>query len=247
MEYRLERLDDRTCRIVEYDASASVYMYLLAGDREAVLIDSGFGTNPLDKICGALTDRPVSVVLTHAHADHIGGCGRFERVLLHEADAPLYRLHGAGELRRRFTGDPLYPVRERPELFAGEPVLDLGGRTVRVLETPGHTVGSVCLLDVERRRLFAGDSCCRAHVLLQMEYSAGLEAFAGSMRKLLDHGGGYDEIWPGHHAVPVGKEIPRQFLEAAEGLLNGTLRGSAAELPMGQARLLEYGEIGVEY
>ena len=118
---------------------------------------------------------------------------------------------------------------------------------MEVIATPGHSVGSVCFLDRERRQMFTGDTCCKAHVLLQLDHAAPIEIFLDSIRKLLDLQDYYDITWPGHHEKPVGKDVIRQFLAAAEGLLSGMMEGREIEHPAGKCRLLEYRDIGIEY
>lgn len=249
MQYRTEQLDQHTWLIEEYNETSSVYMYLLEGEREALLIDTGNGTIPLEEICRELTSLPVTVALTHGHADHIGGTGHFENVWIARADEPLYRLHSTDELRRIFAGAEYAPAKAAEELqfFEEGRVFDLGGRTVEVIATPGHSVGSVCFLDRERRQMFTGDTCCKAHVLLQLDHAAPIEIFLDSIRKLLDLQDYYDITWPGHHEKPVGKDVIRQFLAAAEGLLSGMMEGREMEHPAGKCRLLEYRDIGIEY
>ena len=249
MQYRTEQLDQHTWLIEEYNETSSVYMYLLEGEREALLIDTGNGTIPLEEICRELTSLPVTVALTHGHADHIGGTGHFENVWIARADEPLYRLHSTDELRRIFAGAEYAPAKAAEELqfFEEGRVFDLGGRTVEVIATPGHSVGSVCFLDRERRQMFTGDTCCKAHVLLQLDHAAPIEIFLDSIRKLLDLQDYYDITWPGHHEKPVAKDVIRQFLAAAEGLLSGMMEGREIEHPAGKCRLLEYRDIGIEY
>lgn len=71
MNYFVETLDRDTWFLKEYNESASAYMYLLKGTKRALLIDSGFGTIPLRAICEKLTDLPITLALTHGHADPI--------------------------------------------------------------------------------------------------------------------------------------------------------------------------------
>lgn len=248
MKYRVEQIDSQTWLIEEYDDRTSVYMYLLTGVREAVLLDTGLGSFPLKQVCEKLTDLPITVILTHGHVDHIGGSGMFERVYLHKADKELYQLHKNDQMRKLYSQeDHLLPVKEDVLLLEGTESFDLGGRTLRIVETPGHSVGSVCILDEERRWLFVGDTCCKAHVLLQLEYSASLETYIESMQKLLALESEYDLIWPGHHSKPVSKEIPRQFLEASELLRDGKLESLSIKTMRGTARLAEYKDVGIEF
>lgn len=247
MKYRIEKLNEQTWCIEEYDETASAYMYLLTGTEKALLIDTGFGTISLREICEKLTHLPVTVALTHGHVDHIGGTGAFKEVWLAEEDAELYKAHSKEEVRRIFTQDVLLPVKETCYYFSMEMVFELGDREIRVIKTPGHSVGSVCFLDEKNRWMFTGDTCCKAHVLLQMEYAATMQEYRRSLQTLIDLESCYDITWPGHHSKPVEKQVIHDFLTAVDGILDGTMEGRMVELPMGSARLLEYKEIGIEY
>jgi hydroxyacylglutathione hydrolase len=107
----------------------------------------------------------VSVVHTHAHFDHVLGAGDIARatraeILLHAEDRWLY--DNVGEQLRLFGMDPLKTTLTAPtRALVGGEVLSFGRREARVLHTPGHTPGSVCLyLETtgERPILFAGDT-----------------------------------------------------------------------------------------
>ena len=78
MEYqnlRAESVPKHITRIIDTD----VYLYLLEGQRKACLIDTGHGNGDnLKKVVETLTDKPVFVILTHNHEDHIGGSGWFK-------------------------------------------------------------------------------------------------------------------------------------------------------------------------
>ena len=247
MKYRVEKLNEQTWCIEEYDGNASAYMYLLTGNEKALLIDTGFGTIPLRKICEELTGLPVTVALTHGHVDHIGGTGAFEEVWLAGEDAELYKVHSQKDVRRIFTQDTLFPVKENCRYYAENMEFELGERNIHVIKTPGHSVGSVCLLDGKNRWMFTGDTCCKAHVLLQMDYAATMQEYCKSLQTLIDLEPLYDITWPGHHSKPVEKQVIHDFLTAVDGILDGTMAGADVELPMGRAKLLTYREIGIEY
>ena len=78
-------------------------------------------------------------------------------------------------------------------------ILDLGGRTLQVLHTPGHTVDSICLLDSDSRIMFTGDTIDTGPIYAQFEESS-IDAFAASTQKLLAHAGAVDVLFSAHGA-----------------------------------------------
>ena len=90
-EHKINKLSDHITQITD---PTGVYLFLVEGDKEAVLIDTGVGFAGLRETVEGLTDKPLSVILTHMHPDHAGGTAAFEKVWLHPAD-----LHMTGEMQ----------------------------------------------------------------------------------------------------------------------------------------------------
>ena len=245
MGYTIQTLDDRTW-LIEEEAECNVYMYLLAGQERAILLDTGYGTIPLGEITASLTSLPVTVLCTHGHFDHIGGNGWFSHVMMHGADRELYHQHRL-EVRRIAPHATAPEAPEELDWFEGTMTLDLGGRTLEVFPTPGHTKGCVTVLDVERRWLFTGDTCCKAAVLLNFDHSADLATYRESVAAILERQPRYDTTWPSHHAKPVGPEIPAQFLTASDLLLEGKAQGTEIPHPFGAAKMFAYQDIMIMY
>jgi glyoxylase-like metal-dependent hydrolase (beta-lactamase superfamily II) len=158
----VEAIDPLTYAIGEPRYYQGNYSYLILGTSRAVLFDAGSGNRDIVPVVRALTPLPVTVVPSHLHFDHVGALGRLDRTALLDV----------GELRRRarrgwieleryeFLGfaDGLRPPRFQVDEWWPEGlVLELGGRRVKVLRTPGHTPTSLSLYDAERRELFCGD------------------------------------------------------------------------------------------
>ena len=245
MGYIIQALYDKTW-LIEEEAQCNVYMYLLAGSEKAVLIDAGYGTIPLNEIVTSLTDLPVTVLCTHGHFDHIGGLGFFPTALMHSADRNLYHQH---RLEVRNIAPNCIAPDSPAELdwFDGSMTLDLGGRTLEVFPVPGHTKGCVAIIDAERRQIFTGDTCCKAAVLLNFDHSADLATFRNSIVSILAQQDRFDTTWPSHHAKPVGIEIPQQFLEASDLLLEGKAEGQEIPHPFGAAKMFGYKDICIMY
>jgi len=138
------------------------YAYLILGDKRALLFDSGTGTRDISPVVASLTHLPVTVMVSHLHFDHLGGIAPFHHVAL--IDLPDTRADVSGGRfspgRYEYSGfvDGLSP----PSIAVSEwvkpgNVIDLGGRKLIVLSTPGHTPSSSALYDPSTHRLFIGD------------------------------------------------------------------------------------------
>ena len=189
-------------------------VYLVEGDDRAVLIDAGAYMPTLDKAVATLTDKPVMVALTHGHGDHVGGIGCFPEVWIQELDAPMIT---AG--REPYQGEVHY-------LADGE-VIDLGGRQLEVLYTPGHTSGSITFFDKEHHYGFSGDAFGSTNLLL----------FTNSFRTLIEtctrtadymQKNGIDKLYPGHYGGPNVETLQRvlDMKKMSEELLAGKRKGT---------------------
>jgi enterochelin esterase-like enzyme/glyoxylase-like metal-dependent hydrolase (beta-lactamase superfamily II) len=205
-------------------------MYLVAGQERALLIDTGWGTGDLYAHITTLTSLPVMVVNTHGHRDHTSGNGQFAEVYIHTADLPLVQESSAR----------LIPI------YDGY-VFDLGERDVRVIGVPGHSPGSICLLDKEARILFSGDSPRPGPIWLHLETSLTVQAFHRSLSRLRTFAGDFDVIAPSHgEPQPVGSLLD-DLIACAEKILSGEEVGQPQETRFGEGLLAEHGTAGIMY
>lgn len=195
------KVDAQTWRIEE----GFVRAFLLAGTEKALLIDTGMTLKNAREIAEGLTDRPVELCNTHGDPDHIGGNAAFEHVYMHPAEEPNYRAFGGpGEI---------VPVRE------GD-VLELGGRALEIIELPGHTPGSIALLDRSRRVLISGDPVQDGRIFM---FGPGrdLQQYYASLRKLQKRIADFDEIWPAHGSCPLSPAQIEKLIVGTERVLAG--------------------------
>lgn len=170
---------NRVCPGVTHIRDAmGVCMTLIEGETAALLVDTGYGTENVGRfITELIGNKPLKVLLTHHHHDHTLGAYTFRSLpdcecMMIPEDAPAFHIYNGKEKRRQV----LLQAQSKgligtdalsEELFlAGECELpasaapgdiNLGGLTARVIDCPGHTPGSACVLIVERKLLLTGD------------------------------------------------------------------------------------------
>ena len=149
-----------------------VLSYLVLGADRALLVDTGFGLSDLKAYVRTLTDLPLTVMNTHVHPDHSGGNGQFDVVYVGEHETPetdggvlFYNIPGQRDACDAVKRGGSYRF---VHLRDGEGI-DLGNRTLRVVEIPGHTKGSIALFDENTHLLLSGDA-----ILKRVFYGAGV-------------------------------------------------------------------------
>lgn len=223
---------------------ALVNSYLLIGSQSCLLIDCGLGIGNLLEDVQLITDKPLQVVLTHGHFDHIGGSALFPSVKLPSEDHPQFKYWYQQlvdtDLLEKYILTRL-PVRS-PETDPNELLMmnthfgeyhlqtlqnsqfiDLGNRKIEVIHTPGHTIGSVCFLDEESKILFTGDMCNEESLLLNFDdFSASVKTYNESMRKLWNRKQEYNFLGLGHSPMMLGnKSLIPEYIRATDELLAG--------------------------
>lgn len=187
-------------------------LYLVEGSEKALLIDTGTKITALDSIVGLITQKPLFVAVTHIHVDHAGNMNDFDDVYYHPADtALLHRL-------------PAYPG--RVHFLSEGDVFDLGNRKIDVLLMPGHTPGSVVLLDRQSGSCFTGDAFGSGQVWMQLRPHVSMAVYAESCRRMEKlMGEGITKIYCGHYPYlkkALGKDDITAMRQLAEQLSAGT-------------------------
>ncbi len=184
------------------DAAFDVNLYL-AKSRTALLIDAGTGVRSheiLQLLKEMLGDVPLrQFILTHRHVDHTGGAKAVSEVFqlnprLSVDDAPSV-LQGD----KKSTGATLFGIRLEPvtvEVVGYGETIDLGDVELEVLHTPGHTVGSVCILG-EEGSIFTGDTLFAYGGVGRWDLETGSYSDLLSSLKTLESLG-VENLYPGH-------------------------------------------------
>jgi glyoxylase-like metal-dependent hydrolase (beta-lactamase superfamily II) len=263
VSYTANKIDDNTYIIEQFFASSKCVSYLLAGREKALLIDTvSFFDDGFKPLIDSLTDKPVTVLCTHAHFDHIGSNHLFPEVYLHEDDRKVLALHTDSAYltkltRERLPGIVRWRIHKELEhaLNTHAPdaryhyirdghVFHLGGREPEVIATPGHSAGSICVLERQTRRLYSGDTVCELGILLNLDGSLSIGVYLASVERLTEIAETYDEIWPGHHKCPIDKAYLDEYAACARGILNGSLPPKKQK---GGEAATVYKRIGIAY
>ena len=202
--------------------------YLVLGEERALLIDTGMGVGSIKEIVDELTALPVTVINTHGHPDHAGGNAEFAPALMCPAEFDVYEKMATKEFRiddvsRMPGGDKaaakLQPTGPAPVPVEDGAVIDLGGRKLKVIYTPGHTHGSICVYDEKTGALFTGDNVQANTTTVREWNSATVEDLAESLKKVAALNP--TRILGGHRPNVNGPELLGRVLACAENVVNG--------------------------
>lgn len=200
----------------------AAHVYVLLGERPALvdagMPDSGPAVHDGLRALGVPPDEVALVLLTHEHTDHAGGAPAFPDALV--AAHPL----AAAKLRHGDRRATHARAASEPELeLYDRSVVHAGGLALRVLHTPGHTSGSVCLYEESRGLLFTGDTAFARGTLTDLFASGSRGDHVASLKRLLALPSRL--LLPGHGAV---SEDPRGDLALALAAAREDLPGRAA-------------------
>lgn len=216
--FTIDPIDNETYIISEYRHWEETHCYLLNGSKHSLLIDTGLGIcNIHDKVT-QLTNNPITAVATHVHWDHIGGHEYFPDFYAHEDE--LNWLSGEFPLTMKQIKDMVIDHCDLPDgydvdkyqFFQGIPtrvladndIIDIGGRYIQILHTPGHSPGHMCFWEKERGYLFTGDLVYK-DTLFAYYPSTDPEAYLNSLERVSALA--VKRVFPAHHTLNIQPEI----------------------------------------
>lgn len=200
--FAVQDLGDGAYAIGEPRYYQANYSYLILGEKRALLFDAGSGTRNLRTVVAALTRLPVTVMPSHLHYDHLAGITAFDRVALIDLAATRAETVAGRFTPGRYEFLGMFDGLRPPSFAVSEWIkpgarIDLGGRILTVLSTPGHTPHSVSLLDSQAHRLFTGDFIYPT-MLYAFLPGADLTAYGSTADRLLTSLPADTTLWAAH-------------------------------------------------
>ncbi|MDP4089411.1 MAG: MBL fold metallo-hydrolase [Bacillota bacterium] len=201
-----------------------VRCFLIEGHKEALLVDTGVGSGDLKKYVEGITKLPVTVIFTHADGDHTANAGQFEKRLMHPSEFDYYK-------SRNEKAVSMEPVWE------GD-IIDFGSYRFEVILIPGHTPGSIVLLEREKRFLIGGDSI-QCGSIFMFGNGRNFEAYRASMKKLQGRLKEFDTVYASHNELSVEADTINTLYTAAGKVMENQVSGRPEERFDGKVKCYE--------
>ena len=215
-----ERLDEIDPRFY----TTYTNLFLILGSHSALLIDTGCGLFPLRSIIDDLIeDKTLLVINTHSHFDHIGSNYEFDEILIHKDELKLISMpmdvsflqeSPKGIVKRfksrNYTIHPANKIKSIKDMAN----IELGGVSVKVIHTPGHSRGSISLLT--NNELFTGDTAHYGAMYISKEdFPTHLASISRLLNLFLEKDD--IEIYPSHEEFAVGEDL---LIDLSKGIKN---------------------------
>lgn len=220
----IDKIYRDTYRINEWGSFGNVKTYLLVGKEKALLIDTGYGKTDLAKKVKLITEKPVMVVLTHGHIDHVGGSFRFKDVHLKREDLKIWMHHTDPSFMNEYFKTAPHHYQNPSDVPLT--TIDLGQRSVEIIATPGHTKGSISIIDKQGKTAFVGDFINPLDTWLGLEESLSVEEYHESLKYLQEimKVEGITKIYSGHNFVKMSPKIVEDYIILCEKIIHREIK-----------------------
>jgi glyoxylase-like metal-dependent hydrolase (beta-lactamase superfamily II) len=213
--------------------------YLIVGTKQALLFDTGLGIGNIKAVLARLTSRPIVVLNSHTHNDHVGGNWQFPYIFgmdtaftranakgsREDAQAELANDNVCGDLPKGFDRTKYATKPWKISLFVHDGFkVNLGHRTVEIIATPGHTPDAISLIDRENGLLFTGDTFYPGGEIYLYRSETDFPAYLASVKTLATLAPRIKLVL-GSHDIPVAQaSVLAQLQEAIQSVVDGKIK-----------------------
>jgi len=192
-------------RLVGGALESNGYIIYKKEGKDCYIIDPGYHPEKFIKAIKELKLSVLGILLTHHHYDHVGGVAKIRemkacQVYLHREDADMYR-------------------DEVDIMMEGGDEIILGDEVIKVLHTPGHTLGSVCFYSEKTKAAFTGDTIFNVDLGRTDFRDGSASKMENSIRNIINKWDNEVMIYPGHGdpcSMKFVRKVNREFLDIVE-------------------------------
>jgi glyoxylase-like metal-dependent hydrolase (beta-lactamase superfamily II) len=241
--FEVYKIRPGTFAIYEPHQLEEVISYLIVGKNKALLFDTGMGISNIQAVVAGLTKLPVSVLNSHTHNDHVGDDWRFSDIYGMDTDFTRTSARGSKEdAQAELAADEIcgaLPAGFDAKAYATKPFhithwlrdgdkIDLGGRMLKVVGTPGHTPDAIALLDKKNGLLFTGDTFYAGPIYLYRP-ETDLDAYLASVRKLAALAPQLQLLLPAHNEPVADPAILPKVVSGMQQVRRGEVKPVAKD------------------
>ena len=165
----------------------NTYIVNREGSNKCIVIDPGYEADTILNRTALLGLQVEAILLTHAHFDHLGAV----RGIVADTDCRVFVEEKELTLPPTMTDGPIFYT----DLYPAEGVISVADLDIKVIRTPGHTPGSVCLLIADA--MFSGDTLFAGSMGRCDFPGSSIFDMRKSLKKLYNLAGDY-RVFPGH-------------------------------------------------
>ena len=210
--------------------------YLIEGNAKALLFDTGNGIGDLHGVVKRLTNKPITVLNSHSHYDHVGGNYAFKRIYGMDTEFTSKRQKGIKnkDIAEEVSADALcqpLPQGVNEKNHIGRPytitkriddgyIFELGKRSLEVIHIPGHTPDAIALIDRDQGLLWTGDTVYAGPIWLYAP-ETDLAAYGKSLDRLLLELPNIKTLLPAHNTPLVDAQLLPRVAQAFNKVMSG--------------------------